>query len=250
MQLRLEGKIALVTGASRGLGRATALAFAREGATIGLSYHRSEEQARRVLSEIETTGGRGLLLRADVRDPESVKAMVEALHNTYGRIDILVNNAGILNSIPLTEMSVEDWDDMIATHLRGVFLCTRFVLPYMLSQGKGKVINMSGSFGVQGAPNFTHLSAAKAGIIGFTRALAREVGPRGVHVNAVAPAMIQTELIADMPKEKLDELVARYPLRRAGTPEEVTATLLFLATADSDFYTGQTLCPAGGDIMV
>lgn len=250
MKRRLEGKVALVTGASRGLGRAAALAFAREGATVGLSYRQAEESARAVLEEIEGAGGRGLLLRADVREADSVEAMAKALHERCGRIDILLNNAGVLNAVPLAEMSVQTWDDMIATHLRGVFLCSRFVIPYMLEQGAGKIINMSGSFGVQGAPGFTHLSAAKAGIIGFTRALAREVGPRGIHVNAVAPAMIETELIADMPREKLDALVAGYPLRRAGTPEEVTATLLFLASAESDFYTGQTLCPAGGEVMV
>lgn len=247
---RLEGKVALITGASRGLGRCIAVSFAEHGAAIGINYLRAEDAAREVLAEVEGNASKGCLVRADIRDEGEVRGMVESVLEQFGRIDILVNNAGLLNTVPLHEMEVSAWDDMMATHLRGMFLCTRFVLPHMLEQGSGKIINMSGSFGVQGGPNFTHLSAAKAGMIGFTRALAREVGPKGIHVNAIAPSMTKTELLANVPKEKLDALIEAYPLRRLGEPEDINATALFLASSDSDYFTGQTLCPAGGDVMV
>ncbi len=188
--------------------------------------------------------------QADIGDEQAVRRMVDAGVAKFGKIDILVNNAGILNAVPLAEMSVETWDEMIRTHLRGMFLCTRFVIPHMLKQKSGKIINVTGTFGIIGGADFTHLSAAKAGMIGFTKALAREVGKQGINVNAIAPAIIRTDLYNYMPENVRDEIVGAYPLGRVGEVKDVTSTALFLATEDSDFFTGQTLCPAGGDVMV
>jgi 3-oxoacyl-[acyl-carrier protein] reductase len=220
----LEGRTALVTGTARGIGAAILAALEAHGATA----HGVDKDT------------------VDVTDPGQVAGLVERI----GTIDILVNNAGMLNSFKLADMSVETWDSMIKVHLRGMFLCTRFVIPHMLKQKRGKVINMSGTFGVSGGAEFTHMSAAKAGMIGFTRALAREVGHDGITVNCIAPAIIRTDLYNFMPEEVRDAIVGAYPLGRVGEVEDVVATALFLATKDGDYFTGQTLCPAGGDVMV
>jgi 3-oxoacyl-[acyl-carrier protein] reductase len=167
-----------------------------------------------------------------------------------GPIDVLVNNAGILTASPVCDMSDEQWDAMIATNLRSVFLCTRAVLPAMLERGRGKIINVSSQLGQKGMPNHAHYAAAKAGVIGFTRALAREVGPRGIHVNAIAPGAIETELIGPVTDEFRREKSAIFALRRLGLADEVAPTAVFLASDDSSYYAGQTLCPNGGDIMM
>jgi 3-oxoacyl-[acyl-carrier protein] reductase len=176
--------------------------------------------------------------------------MVDEVLAAYGRIDVLVNNAGILDAAPVVDMSDEVWDTMIATDLRSVFLCTRAVLPGMLARGRGKIINVSSQLGQKGMPNHAHYAAAKAGVIGFTRALAREVGPRGLHVNAIAPGPIETDLIGPVTEEFRREKTAIFALRRLGLPEEVAPTAVLLASDDGSFYAGQTLCPNGGDIMV
>lgn len=247
---KLSGKVALITGASRGLGRGIALTFGEEGAAVGVNYRAAEREALEVVRAIEERGSEALAFKADVRDAAQVEGMVKALVERFDRIDILVNNAGISSRHVLAEMPIEAWDDMMAVHLRGMFLCTRFVLPQMLKQGSGKLINMVGTFGITGEAQFTHLSAAKAGMIGFTRALAKEVGPQNIQVNAIAPAMIRTDLIRHLSEDYLEALRNKYPLRRLGEIRDVNATALFLASDDSDFFTGQTLAPAGGDVMV
>ena len=191
---KLAGKVALVTGGSRGLGRGIAEGFAAEGANVVVNYLKDEKAANAVVDAIRKHGADAIAIRANIGDVDDVTRMVEAAVKKFGTIDILVNNAGMLNSCKLADMSVETWDDMIRVHLRGMFLCTRFTIPHMLKQKSGKVINMSGTFGVTGGAEFTHMSAAKAGMIGFTRALAREVGHDGINVNCIAPAIIRTDL--------------------------------------------------------
>jgi 3-oxoacyl-[acyl-carrier protein] reductase len=250
MAKRLAGKVALVTGGSRGLGRGIAEGFAAEGANVIVNFVKDSASAEAVVAKVKDLGADAIAVKADVGDENAVQGMVAAALKSFGKIDILVNNAGLLNAVPLAQMSIETWDEMIRTHLRGMFLCTRFVIPHMLKQKSGKVINVTGTFGLVGGAEFTHLSAAKAGMIGFTRALAREVGKQGIHVNAIAPAIIRTDLYNFMPESTRDEIVGAYPLGRVGEVQDVVATAMFLATKDSNFFTGQTLCPAGGDVMV
>jgi 3-oxoacyl-[acyl-carrier protein] reductase len=250
MAKRLAGQVALVTGGGRGLGRGIAEGFGAEGANVVVNYMKDSASAEAVVAKIKAAGADAIAVQADVGDEKYVRGMIDACIKKFGRLDILVNNAGHLNSSPLSEMSVAMWDEMIRIHLRGMFLCTRFSIPHMLKQKSGRIINMTGTFGVSGGADFTHMSAAKAGMIGFTRALAREVGKQGIHVNAIAPAIIRTDLYNFMPDSVRDEIVGAYPLGRVGEVEDIVATALFLATKDGDFFTGQTLCPAGGDVMV
>ena len=247
---KLDGRVALVTGASRGIGAAIALAFGREGAMVAVNYHRSEARAAEVVAAIQAQGSKAMAVHADVADGPSVRAMVVRVTAELGPIDVLVNNAGILNAIPLERMSEDVWDEMIATNLRSVFLCAREVLPGMLARGRGRIINVTSQLGQKGMPNHAHYAAAKAGVIGFTRALAREVGPRGVHVNAIAPGPIETDLIGPVTDEFRRDKSAIFALQRLGLPEEVAPTAVFLASDDSSYYAGQTLCPNGGDIMM
>jgi len=247
---RLAGKVAVVTGGSRGLGRGIAEGFGAEGARVVVNYLQDEKAAREVAEILRTNGSDAITVRANVGEVDEVRTMMDTTVKEFGTIDILVNNAGMLNSFRLAEMSVETWDSMIKVHLRGMFLCTRFAIPHMLKQKSGKIINMSGTFGVSGGAEFTHMSAAKAGMIGFTRALAREVGHDGINVNCIAPAIIRTDLYNFMADDVRDSIVGAYPLGRVGEVGDVVATALFLATEDGSYFTGQTLCPAGGDVMV
>jgi 3-oxoacyl-[acyl-carrier protein] reductase len=247
---RLAGKVAVVTGGSRGLGRGIAEGFGAEGARVVVNYLQDEKAAREVADILRNNGSDAITVRANVGEVDDVRTMMDTTIKEFGTIDILVNNAGMLNSFRLAEMSVETWDSMIKVHLRGMFLCTRFAIPHMLKQKSGKIINMSGTFGVSGGADFTHMSAAKAGMIGFTRALAREVGHDGINVNCIAPAIIRTDLYNFMPDDVRDSIVGAYPLGRVGEVRDVVATALFLATEDGSYFTGQTLCPAGGDVMV
>jgi 3-oxoacyl-[acyl-carrier protein] reductase len=246
---KLDGKIALVTGGGRGIGRAIALAFAREGADVAVNDIRQDAVLDEVAATIGGLGRRSWVLPADVADADAVQAMATRLLGEAGRLDILVNNAGIANTGPLAEMSVETWDRMIACHLRGTFLCTRAFLPQMLDRGSGKIINLGSQLGQIGREGWTHYAAAKGGIIAFTKALAREVGPNGVNVNCIAPGPISTGIVPSNP-EKDKELLALLPLRRFGTVDDVAPTAVFLASADSDYYAGQTLGPNGGDVML
>ena len=246
---KLEGRVALITGASRGLGKAMAIAFAGEGARIAVGYNASADGAADTVRTIRDAGGDAEGFQGDITQPEFVDRLVSDVVERFGGIDILVNNAGVVSASPLVDMSVEDWDTMLAVHVRAMFLCCRAVLPHMLKKGSGKIVNMGGTFGMTGMENFTHLSAAKAAMIGFTRALAREVGPQGIRVNCLTPAMIRGETTANLPPDYLESLRQRYPLRRLGEVEDVNACALFLASDDSDFVTGQNLAPAGGEVM-
>jgi len=246
---QLEGKTALVTGAGRGIGRSIALALARAGADVGVNDVRLDEQLRGVVAEIVALGCRAWSLPADVADAGAVETMVQKLLGEAGQIDVLVTNAGIMERGALHEMSPAQWDNMIAVHLRGTFLCTRYVLPAMLERGNGKIITMGSQIGQIGREGWVHYAAAKGGIIAFTKALAREVGPRGVHVNCIAPGPIST---GSAPGDEDGDAHLReaLPLRRFGTVDDVAPTAVFLASSDSDYYTGQTLGPNGGDVML
>lgn len=247
---KLDGKTALVTGASRGLGKAIALAFADEGAKVAVNYNASASGAADTVQKICEAGGVAESFQADVSDPEQVDTMVKSIEAELGGIDILVNNAGIMGPSPLQKMSPELWDRIFAVHVRGMFLCCKAVLPHMLRQNYGKILNMSGSYAISGAENYVHLSAAKGAMTGFTRALAKEVGPHGICVNAIVPSMIKSELTSKMDPAFLERLRQRYPLRKLGELKDIAASAIFLASSDSDFYTGQNLCPSGGDVMV
>src|SRR3970040_2044840 len=197
----LKGRVAHVSGATRGIGAAIALALGREGAAVGVNYRQSEAQAALVVAAIRTAGSKALPLRADVTDGASVRAMVAEMLSAFGQIDVLVNNAGILTEAPLHQMSDETWDEMIAANLRSVFLCARAVLSHMLERGSGKIIKVSSLLGQKGMAGGPHYAATKGGVVAFTRALAREVGPRGIHVNAIAPGLIETELVGPITDE-------------------------------------------------
>jgi 3-oxoacyl-[acyl-carrier protein] reductase len=247
----LDGKTALVTGASSGIGRGIAIGLAEAGAAVGVNYPPFEDEAEKagaVVDDIEDGGGTALALEGDVRSAESIESMVETFEERFGAPDVLCNNAGIVTQSTLAEMPVELWDEMIQVNLRGVFLTTRFVLPKMLDAGRGSIVNTASQLGIKGAPELVHYSAAKGGIITFTRALAREVSPT-VRVNAVAPGPIETDLLADISEEWRAAKEAELPMGRLGQVDDVVPTVVFLASDDSSYYTGQTLSPDGGDAM-
>jgi len=247
---KLEGKVALVTGASRGLGKGIAIAFAAEGAKVAVNYNSSMAGADDTVAQIRKAGGVAESFQADVSDTASVDTLVRSVEAKLGGVDVLVNNAGIVSASPLVKMSPENWDRVFAVHVRAMYLCCRAVLPGMLERKYGKIINMSGSFAINGAENFVHLSAAKGAMTSFTRALAREVGPQGIYVNAIVPSMIKGETTEKMDPAFLEGLRQRYPLRKLGEMKDIAASAIFLASSDSDFYTGQNLCPSGGEVMV
>ena len=246
----LEGRKALVTGASRGIGREIALALAAEGADVVVNYHQHEGAAAEVVAAIEALGRQSLAVQANVAEVEPVRAMVERVVGAFGCIDVLVNNAGFVTLAPVEAMPVEMWDEMIATHLRGTFLATRMVLPGMLERGSGRIINVSSQIGQIGREWFAHYSAAKAGIIGFTKALAREVADRGVLVNCIAPGPIATGIVPEIEGAPRTDYISRLPIKRVGVVSEVAPTAVFLASDASTYYVGQTLGPNGGDVML
>ncbi|WP_332900119.1 SDR family NAD(P)-dependent oxidoreductase [Haladaptatus sp. CMSO5] len=248
---RLADTTALVTGASTGIGKGIAIGLAEAGATVAVNHPPTDKEAERakgVVAEIEAAGGTAITLSGDVSDEESVKAMLDTFDAELGQMDVLVNNAGIVRQSRLAEMPVEMWDDVMSVDLRGVFLVTRFALPRMLEAGHGRIINMASQLGFKGAPELVHYSAAKGGVIAFTRALAREVAP-DVTVNAIAPGPIETELLSDISEEWRTNKEAELPMGRLGRVEDVVPTAVFLASDDSSYYTGQTLSPDGGDAM-
>ncbi|MEZ4523970.1 MAG: 3-oxoacyl-ACP reductase family protein [Thermomicrobiales bacterium] len=239
-----------MTGSSRGIGRAIALAYADEGADVGINYRTAESEARELAAEIESLGRRAVVVKANVSQADQVQSMVDNVLAEFGRIDILVNNAGFVTLAPVHRMSVEQWDEMIGTHLRGTFLVTRAVLPGMLERGDGRIINVSSQLGQIGREWMAHYAAAKAGIIGFTKSLAREVVKQGVLVNCIAPGPIDTGIVPEGAGQPVTNYDQMLPIGRPGTVDEVAPTAVFLASDAASYYVGQTLGPNGGDVML
>jgi 3-oxoacyl-[acyl-carrier protein] reductase len=208
------------------------------------------DAASQVAGQVEAMGRSALVVEADVGREDAVRGMVERVHGRFGRVDVLVNNAGFVTLSLVENMDVTLWDDMMATHLRGTFLVTRHVLPGMLERGHGRIINIASQIGQIGRPRFAHYAAAKAGIIGFTKSLAREVGERGVLVNCIAPGPINTGIVPQIPGAPMADYISPLPLHRVGEPDEVAPTAVFLASDASTYYCGQTLGPNGGDVML
>jgi 3-oxoacyl-[acyl-carrier protein] reductase len=242
-------QVSLVTGAGSGIGRAIAEKLAREGERVVVN-DLEEASAEEVVAGIEESGGEATSASGDVSDPEDVGRMVERAREAFGPIEVLVNNAGYGQQKPFVELTVEDFDRMIGVHLRGTFLCTSAVLPGMLAAGRGVIVNVASQLGQIGGVELSHYSAAKAGIIGLTKSLAREVSAQGVRVNAVAPGPINTELVLSLSEEWRRNKAAELPLGRFGEPWEVAETVAFLASEGAALYVGQTLGPNSGDVML
>ncbi|MGF1516396.1 MAG: 3-oxoacyl-[acyl-carrier-protein] reductase [Nodosilinea sp.] len=244
----LEGQVALVTGASRGIGRAIALELAAAGAKVVVNYARSGSAAEEVVAEVVKGGGSAIAIQADVSQADQVDALISGTLEKFGRVDILVNNAGITRDTLLLRMKPEDWQAVIDLNLTGVFLCTRAVAKLMLKQRSGRIINIASVAGQMGNPGQANYSAAKAGVIGFTKTVAKELASRGVTANAVAPGFIATDMTGDL--SNTDEILKYIPLGRFGQPEDIAGMVRFLAADPAAAYiTGQVFNVDGGMVM-
>jgi 3-oxoacyl-[acyl-carrier protein] reductase len=249
MSLTLEGKVAIVTGAGRGgkgIGQGIALALAQAGADIAITARTNIADAEAVAAAVTALGRRALAIQCDVVDAASVESLFERTRQELGRIDILVNNAGMTKDGLLLRMSEESWDAVMDANLKGTFLCTRTAAKLMIKQRSGRIINITSIMGQIGNPGQANYSASKAGMIGFTRTVARELGARGVTVNAVAPGFIETQMTDALPEEMRKSTLERIPLGRLGTPEDVGAAVAFLASDAASYITGQILTVDGG----
>ena len=243
---RLDGKRALVTGASRGIGRAIALRLAAEGASVAVNYHSGADEAASVVSEITASGGSAIAFQASVASAEEANRLVDATVEALGGIDILVNNAGITRDNLLMRLSEDDWDAVLDTNLKGAFLCTKAAIRPMLRQRSGRIVNMSSIVAITGNPGQANYTAAKAGLIGFTKTIAREVASRGITVNALAPGFIETQMVEAIPEDLRKQILERIPLGQFGTPDDVARSVVFLASDDGAYITGQVIGIDGG----
>lgn len=247
--LDLLGKIALVTGAGRGIGRATAIKLGAAGAKVAVNYNASESAAQEVVEAINAAGGEAKAVKADVSKNDEVEAMINGLVKEWGRVDILVNNAGITRDNLMMRMSQEEWDAVMDTNLRSAYFCTRAVLRPMLRNRWGRIICLSSVVGLTGNTGQANYAAAKAGLIGFTKSIAREVGARNITANAIAPGFIQTDITAGLPEELKANILKTIPAERYGQPEDVANAVLFLASDLAAYVTGQVLNVDGGMVM-
>lgn len=245
----LDGKTALVTGASRGIGRAVALALAAAGARVAINYAGNVKAAEEVKAAVETAGGTAILCQADVADSAAVEAMVAAVAKEFGTIDILVNNAGITRDTLLMRMKDEDFAKVLDTNLKGVFYCTKAVSKLMMKKRAGRIVNMASVVGLVGNAGQTNYAAAKAGVIGFSKSAAKELASRGITVNVVAPGFIGTDMTADLPETVKEKALADIPLGKMGEPEDVANAVLFLASDQASYITGQVVNVDGGMVM-
>lgn len=242
----LEGKTAIVTGAARGIGKAIAIRFAEEGANVAITDLQLNENTEAVIAECEALGVKAKAYASNAANFDETQAVVSEIANDFGRIDVLVNNAGITKDGALKRMTEEQWDMVISINLKSVFNFTKAVQPVMWKQGNGSVINMSSVVGVSGNANQCNYSASKAGIIGFTKSAAKEMGTRGIRHNAIAPGFIITEMTGVLPEAVRKEWESKIPLRRGGTPEDVANTCVYLGSDLSSYITGQTIHVCGG----
>jgi len=246
----LKGKIAIVTGGSRGIGKSIALTLGRLGADIVINYARNAQAAQRAIEEIEDLGVKALAVQANVADADQAKKLIEGVIKEFGAVHILVNNAGITRDNLLMRMKDSDWQAVIETNLTGVFNCTRAVIRLMMKQRSGRIINISSVVGISGNAGQANYSASKAGVIGFTKAVAREVGSRGITVNAIAPGFIQTDMTDVLPKSIKSEMLKSIPLNRMGKPEDVASLVAFLCSDAAGYITGQTISVDGGMVIL
>lgn len=245
----LNNKSVLVTGASRGIGRAIALYFAKNGARVAVNYSGSEARANDVVEEIKANGGTAFAIKADISSSEDVTNMVKSVINEFGSLDVLVNNAGITRDNLLMRMKEEDWDAVINTNLKGVFLTTKAVTRQMMKQRQGRIINIASIVGVSGNPGQANYVAAKAGVIGLTKTAAKELSSRGITVNALAPGFIETDMTGKLEEGIKEDMLRNIPLARFGQPEDIAAAAAFLASDASSYITGQTIHVDGGMVM-
>lgn len=248
--MRLAGKVAIVTGASRGIGRACAVELAKEGASVVINFAGNSAAAAETLALVEEAGAEGLLVKGDVKDPADCEKMVKASLDKFGRIDILVNNAGITRDNIVARMKQEEWQDVIDTNLTGAYNCIRAVMrPLLKQKSGGRIVNISSVVGLAGGSGQANYSAAKAGLIGLTKSLARELAARQITVNAVAPGFIETEMTAALPEAVRENILAEVPLGRAGSPQDVAEAVVFLC-AGAAYITGQVIAVDGGLVMI
>lgn len=245
----LKGKCAVVTGATRGIGRAIVTRLASLGADIVVNYRSSIEEANTLKEELSALGAKVLLVKADVSIEEEAKNLIEKAKDNFGKVDILVNNAGIVKDGLILRMKKEDFDQVVDVNLKGTFNCMRYVAPIMVKQRSGKIINISSIVGIIGNAGQVNYAASKAGVIAMTKSIAKELGSRGVQVNAIAPGYINTSMTESLNQKVKDEMLKMIPLKRFGMPEDVAKAVGFLASEDSDYITGQVIKVDGGMVM-
>ena len=244
--MQLKDKVTIVTGGTKGIGKSICLLFAKEGASVIANFSNDVNAAEDLMNEAKSKGLNIRLFKADVTQFDQVKEMVEEVYAQFGKIDILVNNVGLVRDNFLMLMSYEDWDSLLKGNLSSLFYCCKAVIRKMIPERRGKIINISSISGILGTSGQTNYAATKGGMISFTKSLARELGPFNIHVNAVAPGLIESDIVSKMPKEKVEAIIKSSSLGRIGKPEEVANVVLFLASEDSNYITGQTIVVDGG----
>ncbi len=247
--MRLQGKNTLVTGGSRGIGKAIALELAKQGANVAINFTSNEERAREVVKEMEGYGVKALAIKGNVTETADVEEMIRRFNENFDTLDVLVNNAGITKDNLLIRMKEQDWDGVMDVNLKGVFLTTKAVARKMMKQKKGKIINLSSVVGVMGNPGQGNYCASKAGVIGFTKSIAKELGGKNISVNAIAPGFIETDMTQVLSHKAKEEMLRNVPLKRPGKPEDVARLVSFLSSEDADYITGQVIHVDGGMVM-